>query len=116
MIAARPGEPRRLGERYAHGEKGMNYYALMYDLVKDHETRRMPYRDEHLQRIRAAHARGELIMAGAFADPMDRALLVFRAPDRAVVEEFVRNDPYVKNGLVPKWEIRSWTVVVGNAP
>ncbi len=94
----------------------MGYYALMYDLVKDHETRRMPYREEHLQRIRAAHARGEVIMAGAFAEPMDRALLVFRAPDRAVVEEFVRNDPYVKNGLVPKWEIRPWTVVVGNAP
>ncbi len=94
----------------------MNYYALFYDLVKDHETRRMPFRDEHLQRIRAAHARGELIMAGAFADPMDSALLVFRAPDRAVVQEFVRNDPYVTNGLVPGWKIRSWTVVVGNAP
>jgi len=94
----------------------MNYYALMYDLAKDHETRRMPFREEHLTRIRTAHARGELIMAGAFAEPMDRALLVFRAPEKAAVEEFVRNDPYVRNGLVPRWEIRPWTVVVGNAP
>ncbi len=94
----------------------MNYYALLYDLVKDYETRRMPYRDEHLKLVRAAHARGELILGGAFADPMDRALLVFRAPEKAVVEEFVRNDPYVKNGLVPRWQIRPWTVVIGNQP
>jgi uncharacterized protein len=95
------------------GEQKMNYYALLYDLVQDHETRRLPYREEHLQRIREARSRGELVMAGAFADPMDRALLVFRAPARADVEEFVRNDPYVNNGLVPRWEIREWTVVVG---
>lgn len=91
----------------------MNYYALLYDLVKDHETRRQPYREDHLRRIREAHSRGELIMAGAFSEPMDSALLVFRATGREVVEEFVRNDPYVKNGLVPHWQIRAWTVVVG---
>ncbi len=91
----------------------MNYYALLYELVNDHETRRQPYREEHLERILVAQARGELIMAGAFANPMDRALLVFRVPRKAVVEEFVRNDPYVKHGLVPRWEIREWTVVVG---
>jgi len=92
----------------------MDHYALFYDLMVDHETRRQPYREEHLRRIREAQTRGELIMAGAFADPMDRALLVFRVPSRAVVEEFARNDPYVHNGLIPRWEIREWTVVVGN--
>ncbi len=91
----------------------MNYYALLYDLVEDHETRRQPYREEHLRRVRDAESRGVLIMAGPFADPMDRALLVFRASTRAVVEEFVGNDSYVQNGLVPRWEIREWTVVVG---
>ncbi len=91
----------------------MNYYALLYDLVEDHETRRQPYREEHLRRVRDAESRGELVMAGAFSDPMDGALLVFRATARDVVEEFVRNDPYVRNGLIPRWEIREWTVVVG---
>lgn len=92
----------------------MDYYALLYDLVNDHEIRRQPYREEHLQRILAAQARGELVMAGAFAHPMDRALLVFRASGKAVVEDFARNDPYVKHGLVPRWEVREWTVVVGD--
>jgi heme-degrading monooxygenase HmoA len=54
-----------------------------------------------------------LVLAGAFADPVDRALLVFRVDDKSKVEEFARKDPYVVNGLVKKWEVRPWTVVVG---
>jgi hypothetical protein len=30
-----------------------------------------------------------------------------------VIEQFVANDPYVKNGLVTRWRIRPWTTVVG---
>jgi uncharacterized protein YciI len=41
-------------------------------------------------------------------------LLVFRGGDETPAQEFVRKDPYVRNGLVKRWEIRSWTVVVGN--
>jgi uncharacterized protein YciI len=94
----------------------MNYYALLYTLVPDHATRRAPFRDEHLRLAREAHARGELVMAGAFSEPMDRALLVFRAPDKTIPEAFTRSDPYVLNGLVPEWQVRSWTVVIGNEP
>ena len=53
-------------------------------------------------------------MAGALADPADRAVLVFRSADKTVIEDFIRNDPYVLHGLITKWEIRLWTVVVGN--
>jgi uncharacterized protein len=42
--------------------------------------------------------------------------LIFRAPDRSVVENFARRDPYVTSGLVTRWEARSWNVVIGNAP
>jgi len=38
------------------------------------------------------------------------------ASDRSVVEAFARNDPYVTNGLVTRWEVRPWAVVVGNEP
>lgn len=72
------------------------------------------FREEHLGMAREAHRVGKLIMGGAFADPADRALLVFRVLDRSEVEEFARNDPYVRNGLVTRWEVRQWTVVVGN--
>jgi len=97
-------------------DDGMQYFALFYDVVDDFVRRRAPYREEHLRLAREAHRRGELLLAGAFSDPADRALLVFRAPHRAVAEDFARNDPYVTHGLVVRWEVRAWTVVIGAQP
>jgi uncharacterized protein YciI len=94
----------------------MSYYVLIYYVVDDYLARRAAFRDEHLRLAREAHRRGELLLGGAFSDPADRALLVFRAPDRRAAEDFARNDPYVRNGLVTRWEVRPWTVVIGNVP
>ncbi|MGB2669547.1 MAG: YciI-like protein [Candidatus Acidiferrum sp.] len=93
----------------------MGYYALFYrEVVPDFITRRTLFREEHLGLAREAHARGELLLAGALSDPPDGALLVFRGENPASAENFVSKDPYVLNGLVKRWEIRPWTVVVGN--
>jgi uncharacterized protein YciI len=91
----------------------MPYFALRYSVVADYVTRRAPLRDEHLALARAAHERGELVLAGALADPVDGALLIFRAPDRSVPEDFAKNDPYVRNGLITHWDVRAWNVVIG---
>lgn len=92
----------------------MPYFALFYEAVDDFIARRAAYRDEHLRLAREAHARGELLLAGALAEPADRALLVFQSSDRSAADAFARKDPYVVNGLVKRWEVRPWTVVVGN--
>jgi uncharacterized protein YciI len=92
----------------------MNYYALFYEVVADYVARRVEYREEHLRLAQEAHRSGQLVLAGALTDPTDRALLVFRTADRSVVEQFARNDPYVTRGLVTRWEVRSWAVVIGN--
>jgi len=63
--------------------------------------------------VREANQRGELLMAGAIGDPPDGALLVFRTDDRSLPEEFARHDPYVINGLVTRWQVKPWNVVVG---
>jgi uncharacterized protein YciI len=31
-----------------------------------------------------------------------------------MAESFAASDPYVVNGLVTRWTVRPWTVVVGN--
>ena len=92
----------------------MAYYALFYDVVDDFTSRRTVFRDDHLHLAREAHARGELVLAGALADPADGALIIFQADTPAPAEAFARNDPYVKNGLVTNWALRNWNVVVGN--
>jgi uncharacterized protein YciI len=94
----------------------MHYFALFYHVVEDFVSRRSAFREEHLRLAREAHQRGDLVLAGALTDPADRALLVFRAADRSVVEDFARNDPYVLKGLVTQWEVRPWAVVIGNEP
>ena len=88
------------------------YLLLEYALVDDYLERRAALRDEHLALAQAAHERGELLLAGALPDPFDRALLIWTA-DRDVVERFAEQDPYVRNGLVTRWTIRPWNVVVG---
>lgn len=93
----------------------MNYFALIYHVVDDYVTRRIPFREEHLRLARAANQRGELLLGGALGDPPDRALLVFYAPDQSVVETFVHHDPYVLNGIVVRWEVHPWTVVIGGS-
>ena len=92
----------------------MAYFALVYELVDDYIERRAAFRAEHLKLAADSHARGELLMGGAFAEPADKALLIFRAEDRSVPEAFVREDPYVLNGLVKSWKVRPWTVAIGN--
>ena len=88
------------------------YYLLTYDVVDNFVERRSPFRSDHLAYARAANAAGELLLAGAF-DPADGAALVFKGDDRAVAERFAEKDPYVKAGLVKRWTVRNWTVVVG---
>jgi uncharacterized protein len=89
------------------------YYVLIYHTVENYVERRAPFRDEHLGYSNAAHARDELFMAGALGDPPDTAILIFRAATPSVAEEFARNDPYVKAGLIKDWSVRPWTVAIG---
>jgi uncharacterized protein YciI len=92
----------------------MPYFALFYDVVDDFVARRDPFRSEHLRLAGEAHKRGEIVLAGALAEP-PAALLIFHSADKSAAENFARKDPYVKSGLVKKWSVRPWNVVVGQA-
>ena len=89
------------------------HYLLFYDTAPDYLQRRGDFRAEHLKLAWQAHERGEMVLGGAFAEPVDGALLLFRGDSPAVAENFAANDPYVKNGLVKSWKVRVWTTVVG---
>ena len=87
-----------------------DYRIVFYDFVDDYLERRAPLRESHLALVRAAHERGELVLAGALADPADRGVLVWKAP-RSVVSAFVEADPYVAAGLVTIWRAERWNLV-----
>lgn len=67
----------------------------------------------HLQLAWDATERGELVLAGPLADPADQAVLLFS--DAAAAERFADSDPYVREGLVTAWRVRSWITVIGEA-
>lgn len=90
------------------------HFILFYDVVDDYLERRAQHRAEHLALVRKAHSSGELVMAGALADPADGAVLVFRGQSPSVAEAFAESDPYVRNGLVTQWRVRSWNTVIGD--
>ena len=89
-------------------------YLLFYEVTADYLERRAQFRDEHLKLAWQAHLRGELILGGALQQPTDTAILLFSGQDTSAVEDFVANDPYIKNGLIKKWSIRHLATVVGD--
>lgn len=93
----------------------MRDYLLIYEYAADAPERRAALRREHLGLAWQANERGDLVLAGAFANPIDGAVLHFRCESPALIEEFVRADPYVRHGIVTSWRVREWTTVVGKA-
>ena len=91
------------------------HYLLMYDVVDDYVTRRVPLRAAHIGHARQSIARGDLVLGGALANPPDSAVLLFRGSSPAAAEQFAQSDPYVINGLVKNWRVREWTTVLGPA-
>ena len=91
------------------------HYLLFYEAGPEYAERRAPFRGAHLAHARAAVARGELVLGGAYANPVDGAVLLFRGDSPAAAEEFAKRDPYVVNGVVKRWYIREWSTVVGDA-
>ena len=89
------------------------HYLLFYDVVENYAERRTPFRAAHLAHAWAAADRGELVLGGALADPIDGAVLLFQGESPATAEAFAAADPYVTNGLVTRWRVRPWTTVVG---
>ncbi len=89
------------------------HYLLFYEVGEDYLSRRASFRSAHLEKAWKASERGELILGGALANPVDGAVLLFEGESALVAEEFAANDPYVTAGLVKRWYVREWTTVVG---
>ena len=89
------------------------HYLMFYDLSSDYLQRRTEFRAEHLALAWQASARGELVLGGALAEPVDSAVLLFNGDSPSVAERFAAADPYVRNGLVTGWRVRPWTTVAG---
>ena len=89
------------------------HYLLFYEVAEDYVERRADFRNIHLKLGWEAAERGELLLGGALANPVDGAVLLFKGESAEVAEKFARADPYVLSGIVKRWYVREWTTVVG---
>jgi uncharacterized protein YciI len=89
------------------------HYLMFYDCAPDYLQRRGEFRAEHLRLAWESSERGELVLGGALAEPIDGAVLLFNCDSPEVPERFAAADPYVRNGLITKHTIRPWSTVVG---
>ena len=92
------------------------HYLLFYDVVDNYAEKRAAFRKDHIAHAKAAVARGDLVLGGALANPVDGTVLLFKGASPAVAESFAKADPYVTNGLITTWRVREWTTVVGKDP
>mmetsp|Transcript_35689 Transcript_35689/g.91103 ORF Transcript_35689/g.91103 Transcript_35689/m.91103 type:complete len:131 (-) Transcript_35689:345-737(-) len=88
------------------------YAILTYDYVPDILEKRGPYRAEHLAAAQKLKDEGKLMAAGALLDPVDGAVFLFTDVSVEEAEEFAKNDPYVKAGLVPSWKVRQYMAAI----
>lgn len=91
------------------------HYLLFYELGDDYLSRRGEFRNAHLDLAWKASERGELVLGGALANPVDGAVVLFKGDSPEVAERFAEGDPYVANGIVKRWYVREWTTVAGEA-
>lgn len=89
------------------------HYLLFYETADDYSSRRAQFRNAHLEKAWKAVERGELVLGGALANPVDGAILVFQGDSPEAAEKFAQTDPYVLNGLIKRWYVREWTTVIG---
>lgn len=98
----------------AGASTGPKYYILNYTYVPDIVEKRGPYREAHLGAANQKLQAGKLVMAGAAGDPVAGAVFIWKNATKDEIEDFVKSDPYVLNGLVPEYNIKPYAVVVGS--
>ena len=89
------------------------HYLLFYEVGEDYVAKRAAFREAHLEKAWKASERGELLLGGAFANPVDGAVLLFQGNSPKVAKKFAEADPYVTSGTVKRWYVREWTTVAG---
>eukprot|EP00092_Neocalanus_flemingeri_P036144 GFUD01039355.1.p1 GENE.GFUD01039355.1~~GFUD01039355.1.p1 ORF type:complete len:434 (-),score=155.04 GFUD01039355.1:118-1419(-) len=84
------------------------HFLLQYTYTDNVLEKRVPHRAGHLKLAGEFKSAGKLVMGGALGD-LTGATVIFRRKEDA--EEFVSQDPYVKNGIVTDYVVKEWSVV-----
>ena len=74
-------------------------------------TREQPFWDEHAAFIDQLVAEGFILMGGPLVDE-GGSLLIFNAEDENEVREKMKNDPWLKQGILKQESIKRWQIFI----
>jgi uncharacterized protein YciI len=86
-------------------------YVVFYESADDVASKAPAHFPAHRVRIDDFHRRGDLLMIGIFGDPQQEGSMAVFA-SREAAEEFVKDDPFVTEGVVKNWHIREWNEIL----
>jgi uncharacterized protein YciI len=89
-------------------EESCAEYVVFYESADDVMSKALPVYPRHLARLKEFRDRGDLLLVGTFGDPQaEGSMAVFGS--REAAEEFVRDDPFVNEGVVKRGRCGSGT-------
>lgn len=87
----------------------MQFLLVAYDGTdEDALERRMKARPEHLEKVSVLKKNGEFLFGGAILDEkgqMKGSMILYEFPDRQTLDERLKDEPYIKQGVWEKIEI-----------
>jgi uncharacterized protein YciI len=87
-------------------------FAAIIEYIPD-KAKIAEIRPAHRQHLSALKAQGQLVACGPFTDDSG-ALIVYEAATREEAEQFIQNDPFAKNGIFVRYQLKPWNVVMAN--
>lgn len=72
--------------------------------------KRTPFRQDHLDNLKALHESGKLLTIGPTQD-VTKVFAVYVAPDEAIARQLIESDPYWQNGIWTDYEVHEWVQV-----
>ena len=85
-------------------------YVMIYETNPANLLLAQAHFKAHRARLDEFHAKGALLMAGPYQNPLEGALGVFTTKEAA--QEFIDGDPFVKFGVVKEPIVRAWNEIL----
>lgn len=87
-------------------------FAAIIEYVQD-KAKIAEVRPVHRQYLASLKERGQLAASGPFTDDSG-ALIIYEAASRDDAESLLQGDPFNKNGIFVKYQLRPWNPVIAN--
>src|SRR5262245_40007494 len=108
LIDAYGGAGRKAGPG---GDPAMKFAAII-EYIPD-KAKIAAIRPAHRVHLTALKERGQLVACGPFTDDSG-GLIIYEAATKEEAEAFLQNDPFAKNGVFVRWQLRPWNAVMAN--